>query len=46
MKIIIEKFLIKCDNQMIKHIKRMLCHIPNLVQAFRYVEHGGLNLCI
>ena len=32
------------------HKKRMdnnsVCHIPDLVQAFSNVEHGGLNLVL
>ena len=46
MEIQIGKFLIKWQNQTLKHIKRMInnCYIPGLVQAFPYVESGGLNL--
>ena len=38
----------KWQNQKRKHIKRMVnnCHIPDLVQAFSYVENGGLNLVV
>ena len=40
------KYLIKWQNQTIKHIKRIEnnCHIPDLVQAYSYEENGGLNL--
>ena len=36
----------KWQNQKSSHIKRMdnNCHIPDLVQAYSYVENGGLNL--
>ena len=38
----------KWQNQKLKHIKRNSmdnnCHIPDLAQAFSYVENGGLNL--
>ena len=36
----------KVPNQKHKHFKRIdnNCHIPNLVQAFSYVENSGLNL--
>ena len=42
------KFLIKCQNQKLKHIKRMdnNCHIPELIQTFPYVENDGLNLVL
>ena len=32
----------------LKHIKQMdnKCHIPDLVQAFSYVENDGLNLIL
>ena len=38
-------FPFKWQNQKLKHIKRMdnNFHIPELVQAFSYVEHGRLN---
>jgi hypothetical protein len=48
MKIQDGKSLIKWQNQMTKHIKRMDndCHIPDLVQAFSNEENVGLNLVL
>ena len=44
----IVKSLIKWQNQMTKHIKRMHnnCHISDLVQAFSNAENGGMNLVL
>ena len=41
-------FLIKCQNQKLKHIKQVdnNCHIPDLEHTFSYVENGGLNLVL
>ena len=47
-----ENSILKVPNQMakslLKHIKQMdkYWHIPDLVEAFSYVEHGGLNLVL
>ena len=42
------KYLIKWQNQKLKHTKRMNnnCHIPDLALSFSYVENGGLNLVL
>ena len=38
----------KWQHQKLKHIKRMdnNCHIPELEQAFSYVEKGGFHLVL
>ena len=48
MKIQKGKFLIQCQNQTLNYIKQLdnNCHIPDLVQAYSYVENDGLNLVL
>ena len=40
------KWNVRNQYQKLKHIKRLdnNCHIPDLLQAFSYVETDGLNL--